>query len=579
MCGFMGVVGPGVDLERGLPWLGRRGPDSHHVWSSADGAVSLLHCRLAIVDTDPRADQPFADNNRQITVALNGEIYNYRQLRRELADFPFRSVSDTESIIAAYLAYGVDGFKRLSGMFAFVLVDERQRRVLLVRDAVGKKPLFMRRAGNNVLFGSSVLPLVACSGGAEINPDVVRFYGKRAYVSPNTSAINGVRPILPGEVLELDWQGGEAATRRCEPPPSLLYRGEGAEEVHRNIDDLLVDAVDRRLENNPDPVALLSGGIDSTVVTEVARDRVKHSGRPTPLKVLGLGALFPYSQDEFFARSAASRLGLHLQIVSLGKGRLFDAIARALSVQDEPLGMPSYFFLHQMVEAAAQHGRVLLTGDGGDEVFLGYRPPADWRNHNVQLADEPPFVKVGPGPSDWMATWARDVTGNTLLGHMFAKSDRASAEQGVEMRCPLLDWALMCYVRSLPYEIAGGNGRLKPLLKSQLLHWPGWFLERRKLGFPYNLRWRWGLSRFDGLRDAVKDEAVETFGNLVSPELRRPARHWTTKSVMIHFSEAWRLLVWSAFLKRVSEAARSNATTVCARAPRTAVGALARSIG
>src|SRR5438874_1686649 len=138
MCGFMGVVGRGGDVEHGLPWLGRRGPDGHHVWSSADGGVRLLHCRLAIVDTDPRAEQPFRDRNRGITVALNGEIYNYRQLRRELADYPFRTESDTEVIVATYLDHGVDGFRQLNGMFAFVLVDETQRRVLLVRDAVGK---------------------------------------------------------------------------------------------------------------------------------------------------------------------------------------------------------------------------------------------------------------------------------------------------------------------------------------------------------------------------------------------------------------------------------------------------------
>ena len=258
----MGVVGAGVDLERGLPWIGRRGPDSHHVWSSADGNVSLLHCRLAIVDTDPRADQPFRDKNRGITVALNGEIYNYRQLRRQLTEYPFYSESDTEVIIAAYVAHGVDGFKQLSGMFAFVLVDEAQGQILLVRDAVGKKPLFVRRAGGALLFGSSVLPLVACGGDVRLDCDVARFYWMRGYVCPDASAIDNARPILPGEVLELDWQGDEIGRQRCEPAPALVYQGEGVEEVRRNIADLLTEAVSRRLENNPDPVALLSGGVD-----------------------------------------------------------------------------------------------------------------------------------------------------------------------------------------------------------------------------------------------------------------------------------------------------------------------------
>ena len=559
----MGVVGAGVDLERGLPWIGRRGPDGHHVWSSADGNVSLLHCRLAIVDTDPRADQPFRDKNRG---SPSPSMEKFTIIGSSDGNFPtihFTSESDTEVIIAAYVAHGVDGFKQLSGMFAFVLVDEA-RDSLLVRDAVGKKPLFVRRAGGALLFGSSVLPLVACGGDVKLNCDVAQFYWMRGYVCPDASAIDNARPILPGEVLKLDWQGDEIGRQRCEPAPALVYQGEGVEEVRRNIADLLTEAVSRRLENNPDPVALLSGGVDSTVVTSVARDLVARSGRPKPLKVLTLRSLIPFSQDEFYARYAARRFGLRLEIVSPGKGRFFDAIARAFSVQDEPLGMPAYFLLHQMVEAAAQHGRVLLTGDGGDEVFLGYRPPADWRSLNLPTGEESPFVKVGPGPSDWMAPWARDVTGNTLLGHMFAKADRASAEQGVEMRCPLLDWALMCYLRSLPYEIAAGNGRTKPLLKSQLSRWPGWFLERRKLGFAFNLRWRWALTGFDGLRETVHDEAIERFGDLVPRELRRSPRGWTTRAILDHFGDAWRLFVWSAFLNRVSDASRVPQQTVSA---------------
>jgi len=562
MCGFIGSIGQGWDVRRGLPWLRRRGPDGHHVWASKDTAVTLLHTRLAIVDTDPRADQPFGDASLGITIALNGEIYNYRQLRRELAEYPFQTESDTEVIVAAYAAHGVQGFNRLNGMFAFVVVDEPRRRVFLVRDAVGKKPLFIRQIGDRAVFSSSVLPLVACGIDPTINPDVVDFYWRRAYVSPETSVINGVRPILPGQVVELDWQGREIATSRCEPSPSLLYRNEGPQEVQRNIHDLLSKSVDRRLENNPDPVALLSGGIDSTIVTQFARDRVEKAGRSRPLKVLTLGALVPYTQDEFYARYAARRLGIQLHMISIGNRPLFNSISRALSVQDEPLGMPAYFLLYQMVEAAAQRGRVLLTGDGGDEVFLGYRPPADWRSHNLLSLEEPPFVKVGPGPADWMATWARDVTGSTLLGHMFAKADRASAEQGVEVRCPLLDWSLFCYVRSVPYSILAGNGGLKPLLKAQLSNWPRWFLDRPKLGFAFSLRWRWALSRFDGLREAVKDEVIETFGGFVPRELRGSSRCWSTKAIINHFGEAWRLLVWSAFLDRLSEAARGRETVV-----------------
>ena len=562
MCGFMGVIGQGVEVSPGLPWLERRGPDSHAVWSSADGIASLLHCRLAIVDTDPRADQPFHAPALGVTVVLNGEIYNYKELRREFSDYTFRTQSDTEVIVAAYALYGLAGFRRLRGMFSFALFDEKRRRAFLVRDPIGKKPLYLLRRGAILLFGSSVLPLVACAkGGLTLNPAASHFYWDKAYVSADRSVVTQARPVLPGEVVELDWHGAEIGRSPCEPKPDLVYRGEGPAEVHRNIYDLLKLAVDSRLKNNPAPATLLSGGIDSTVVTQLVAERVRDASRSSPLRVLTLGALLPRTKDEYYARYAARQLGIQLQIIRLGKQRLSDAIVHALSVQDEPLGMPSYFLLHQMVEAAAAHGRVLITGDGGDEVFLGYRSPAEWKKRPNEPSTESPFIKVGPGPSEWMGAWARDVTGNTLVGHMFAKVDRASAEQGVEVRCPLLDWSLMCYLRSLPYEIVAGRGNLKSLLKSQLDGWPEWFIERPKLGFAFNLRWRWALSRFEGLRELVTDEAIETFGELVPSELRLHPRNWTTMAITRRFAEAWRLLVWSMFIRRFSEANRSIGAT------------------
>src|SRR5258706_7618330 len=159
-----------------------------------------------------------------------------------------------------------------------------------------------------------------------------------------------------------------------------------------------------------------------------------------------------------------------------------------------------------------------------------------------------------------MGPWGRDVSGNTLLGHMFTKADRASAEQGVEMRCPLLDWSLFNYVRSLPYQHVAGNGGLKPLLKAQLAGWPDWFLERPKLGFAYNLRWRWALTRFDGIREAISRDAVETFRHLLPRELTLPSAAWSTRAIFMNFGAAWRLLAWSAFLGRLPEARGNGAS-------------------
>jgi asparagine synthase (glutamine-hydrolysing) len=576
----MGRIGGGFDADRALNYLRRRGPDGHGTWSVENDVVNLLHCRLAIVDQDNRSDQPFRDPAHGVVVALNGEIYNYRSLRSEYADFPFRTESDTEVIIATYIRHGIEGFKRLAGMFSFVLVDERRGRVILVRDAVGKKPLFTFDVPGGLLFGSSLLPLIACSGSApSINADAAAFYWRRGYISPDSCAVGGGRPVPPGTALEFDYRGNEVSRTRIEAAAPVLYGGEAAADIERTIHELLVQAVDYRLENNPHPMALLSGGADSTLITQLTTERLNRSGDDRRFKVITLGSMIPYTQDEYYARFAAKRLGLDLEIVHPARQRLPDAIERAIAVQDEPLGMPAYFFLFQLIEAAAPHGKVLLTGDGGDEVFLGYRPPPDWQFHELDREDQPNAVRVGPGASPWMGSWARDVAGNTLLGHMFAKSDRASAEQGIEIRSPLLDLALMSYVRSLPAEILCRQVSPKRLLKDQLTGWPHWFVERRKLGFAYNLRWHWALTHFGGLREMISRDTIDTFASRVPRALQASPMAWSTRDIFHHFGDAWRLMVWSAFFERLAEAIRvgrsaARETTVeVTREGQSAVGA------
>lgn len=555
MCGFVGQIGGSIDAERALVWLRRRGPDRQHLWCAPDKSASVLHCRLSIVDHDKRSDQPFRDAAHGIVVALNGEIYNYRKLRSEYSDHYFRTDSDTEVIVAAYLKEGVAGFRRFSGIFAFVLVDERLGRVILVRDAVGKKPLFLFNASGMLFFGTSLLPLIACSGARPaMNAASAAFYWRRGYISPDTCAVEGARPVPPGTVVEFDFHAREVSRTRLAMENRLQYGGESAAEVGRTIRELLVAAVEQRLENNPQPTVLLSGGIDSTLVTGLTADLLKRGGNRGAFTAITLGAVIPYTQDEYYARYAAKRLGVDLEIARVGRGRLPDAVRHAISMQDEPLGMASYFLLFQLVEAAAAHSKVLLTGDGGDEVFFGYRPVPDWQSHQLDPADEPRVVGVGPGPAAWMGSWASDAVGNSLLGHMFTKIDRASAEQGVEIRCPLLDLRLMTYVRSLPLEMLRRHSSLKQLSKDQLAHWPRWFLQRPKAGFAYNLRWQWAATRFDGLREMIDHDALDTFAAALPQALRTSPATWRTRDIFQHFGDAWRLMAWSAFTERLAAA-------------------------
>ncbi len=492
-----------------------------------------------------------ASHDNSVHLVFNGEIYNYKSLKSLLTDYAFRTDSDTEVVLALYLTQGVEGLKALKGMFTLALVDEPAQRVILLRDAVGKKPLYLAEHSQGINFGSSVLPILASTDNDwRIAENELDHFWEHAFIRADRSIIEGIRPVKPGECLTLDFDGQLQSTQFCRPSPERIHAGEDAAEIHQNIRTLIDQAVSRRMENNPQPIALLSGGVDSTIIAESMCRSASADAQITP-SALTLGSVIPLTQDERYARFAARRLGIRLVRVKPHGGRLSDRIEEAMSAQDEPLGMPSHFLLYTLVKAASSVSKILISGDGGDEVFLGYRSPQGWVSDRESI--EATGIQVGPATPNWYSSWANEVSHNTLLGHMFSKVDRASAEQGVEIRSPLLDWDLMAYVRSLPREILIGSSNTKHLLKSQLEAWPDAFVNRRKLGFSYNLRWRWLLSGFSGLRELVEDEAIETFSAKVPACLQSRSSAWKTMDIHRNFSAVWRLISWSFFLRRLRQ--------------------------
>jgi asparagine synthase (glutamine-hydrolysing) len=559
MCGFIGRIveqpgGGAGTLTDALPYLRRRGPDSCSLWRSPDGRVELMHTRLAIVDSDARATQPLEDAERGVVVAFNGEIYNYPELRRELSAYPFRTTSDTEVILAAYALHGRAGLDRLRGMYSLVIVDTRQRRVLVVRDPVGKKPLFVGRWGSAVVFGSSVLALLAAAGvRGRIRADAVEYFWRETFVRPDQCIVQGGAPLRPGTVVEFDWEGRELARHAHAPAPALTYAGEGFSEASAQVERLLRVAVERRLRDNPQPAVLCSGGIDSTVVTKLAGQIARDGSLTAPLQVMTLGAAVPFTNDEFYARYATRRLGMHLTVVQPRSDQIAQRLRDCLVQQDEPLGMLSFFPLTQLVATVAGMSRVLLTGDGGDEVFLGYGDANKWQGGD---ASDVGHVRSGPRSPAWMSAWGVSMQTDHLVGHGFAKVDRASAEQAVEVRCPLLDYDLVAYARSLPADILLRGGVMKALLKHYLADWPEWFLERRKVGFVMNVRWLWAVGNYNGMRECILPEAQEQFRQWLPALLAKPPQNWSRRDIFRHFTEAWRLLVWSEFLRRLHAVGR-----------------------
>lgn len=545
MCGFVGritrTLPPARPIERAAPALHRRGPDGWRTWRSACGRAELLHARLAIVDPDERAMQPFVSADGRHVLAFNGEIYNYLELRRRLHGHAFSTDSDTEVLLVGLVRHGLDFLGEIRGMASGVWVDLARERVHLFRDRVGKKPLLLwTDRDGSVLFGSSLRALEAIrSEPGRIREQALREVLSQGYIEPPEGLFESVCHAEPGTVRSFDFAGRLVGTWEITPPsPPLEPADRGASEAA--LPRLLEQAVARRLENNPEPAALFSGGIDSTVVAMIAHRQARARG--ARLRVYSLRAFIPGTHDEPHAREAASRLGLDIEWVSLPHRRLSDRLLHAIDGLDEPLAMLSFFYLWELVRAVRGKSRVLLTGDGGDEVFCGYGRPEDWSRKPEGRAAGP---VVGVEPPGWFGGWARRCVSGDLFGHGFAKIDRAGAEQGVEIRCPLLDLDLIAYARSLPPDRLFGRGQTKALIKEQLVDWPTRFLERRKVGLAYHLRWQWLLTNYDGLREGVDPALVDLLAPHVPLPLRKHPGRWTARGIHRHFQSAYALLALS----------------------------------
>ncbi|MCU0754248.1 MAG: asparagine synthase-related protein [Xanthomonadales bacterium] len=549
MCGFAGRIAirrPMVPAVMAAPLL-RRGPDGWHHWND-QGVVELLHTRLAIVDPDPRARQPMLSGDGAHALAFNGEVYNYRVLRQQLSAWNWVSDSDTEVLLAGLALHGSDFLTRARGMFAGAWVDRHRQEVHLFRDPVGKKPLLVwPQPDGEILFGSSLAALqVMCHTTPQWRIEALREVLHEGYIEPPGGLYAGVEHLLPGEHRVYDYAGHLKRREHLEPLHDVArYAGEPSAEVDRTVSRLLEQAVARRLENNPEPAALLSGGIDSTLICQIAARQLAARGQG--LRVYSLKPFVPGTHDEPWAREAARRIGLDIQWVRLPTRNLVDRILIAIDAMDEPLALIAFINLWELVRTVGVHSRVLLTGDGGDELFLGYGTPEDWQHKPTTL---PNRIVPGAALPAWFGPWARRSAGSDLFGHGFQKVDRASAEQGIEIRCPLLDYDLGAYLRSLPATELLRGGRMKALAKAQLLGFPERFLERRKLGITYNLRWQWLFSRFAGLREHIDPEVHAALLAELPEGLRRAPAVWSTRQIHQHFQSAFALLVLSRCLRR-----------------------------
>jgi len=560
MCGICGYLMPGrfdgpeageACVRAMADALAHRGPDDAGIWVDAERGLGLGHRRLAILDLSPMGHQPMHSADGRLTIVFNGEVYNHEALRRELADYPFRSTSDTETILAAVGRWGLSAaVSRFVGMFAFALWDREAGTLSLVRDRLGIKPLYYAEAGRGLIFGSELKALRAVPGvSLSIDRNSLALYFRHNYIPAPHSIYAGVRKVLPGEMIVIGgeglrstryWNVDEVWRRGADAP----FAGSDSEACDA-LEQLLRDAVEKRMLADVPLGAFLSGGIDSSVVAALMQ-----AVSDKPVRTFSIGFAERDFNEADHARAVAEHLGTDHTELFVSPRELLDVVPEVPRFWDEPFADSSQIPTYILSRLTRRSVTVSLSGDGGDELFSGYarygwterayralrRVPGPvrsavaglgkglprrifdllgrngqkfrWRLDALGLADfeslyryfvshfkDPAAFVLGAVEPETPASACRPMADRRawmslydLLGYLpddiLTKVDRASMAVSLEARVPLLDHRVVEFAAALPTSLKVRGGQEKWLLRQVLYrHVPSELVDRPKMGF------------------------------------------------------------------------------------------------
>ncbi len=371
MCGICGIVdreGATVQpelLSRLNARLWHRGPDEGGEW--IDKSAGLAMRRLAIIDL-VHGQQPMFNEDGNIAIVFNGEIYNFHELRKLLEDsgHHFATHSDTETIVHLYEEYGPEGLARLNGMFAIAIWDRPRRQLLLARDRAGKKPLYYCVLGKRIVFSSELTSLLEHPDiSREIDSVALDNYFCLGYVPPPLTIFRHVKQLEPGHFLR--WKDGPVEIGRYWRLQTHLPMARSEQEAAEELLDLLKDAVRIRLYSDVPFGALLSGGVDSGLVVALMSQLMNR-----PVKTFSVGFSDKALDESGYASEVAKRFGTEHHSLMARAHSVIELVSKLITHFGEPFADPSAIPTYLVSEMARQHVTMALSGDGGDEVFGGY---------------------------------------------------------------------------------------------------------------------------------------------------------------------------------------------------------------
>jgi asparagine synthase (glutamine-hydrolysing) len=431
MCGIVGVASStrrieGALVERMRDTMTHRGPDACGLWANGNG-IAFGHRRLSIVDLSPGGAQPMVDRTGSLHVTFNGEIYNWRALRSELAALghSFHTSSDTEVLLAAYRQWGYESLEHLNGMFAFAIHDGTRNTVFLARDRAGEKPLFYIHRAGELAFASELKALMA-DDGCDRRYDVAALdsYLAFGYVPGEACMLAGARKLPPAHAMVYDVASDRLRVWRYWQLPQSSTAGADAQALLERLDALLEDAVRLQLEADVPVGVLLSGGVDSSLVTAYA---ARVSSRPVRTFTIAFPGHGSYDEAPY-ARLVASHFGTeHTELEA--EAATVDLLPMLARQYDEPMADSSMVPTFLVSRLIRQSATVALGGDGGDELFGGYSLYS-WVIRQQRLQRFIPWIVRRA-----IAFGARGLPigfrGRTYLGNMATEQRMAIAQTGL----------------------------------------------------------------------------------------------------------------------------------------------------
>lgn len=567
MCGICGYLSKKTinveDLTRMNDTMYHRGPDDSgaEIYDVGKGyTLGLAQRRLSIQDLSPLGHQPMHSPDKRISLVFNGEIYNFKELREELADYTFISTCDTEVIIAAYLKWGIECVKKIHGMFAIALYDRETDTLYLVRDRIGKKPLYYYKENDGMIFASELKPIMEAPGfQGRINEEIVGQYLFQLYINAPASVFKDVYKVQPGEVLEYHngeiktWKYWDIATVYAQKQEKIIT---DYAECKARLKDALLEATRKRMIADVPLGAFLSGGYDSSLITAMAQSISKE-----PVKTFSIGFNEEGYNEAIYAKKVSEHLGTKHTEMYIDENDMLAMVADLPTYYDEPFADSSQIATMLVSKLARQDVTVTLSGDGGDEFFCGYNIyPSVAQAQQLDLLggltyhaanlpglkqmhvlDKLPFrvqvvarnrnpltktqisgfsyirtirdLLLEPGvherfeiedryeEKNWQIKRMLVDMDTYLPGDILCKVDRASMKYSLESRCPILDTDVMELSFQIPHEYKYSQGVKKKILKDIAYDYiPKELLDRPKVGF--------GVPIDKWLRGALREELL-----------------------------------------------------------------------